>query len=76
MPWFLTTQSRPSVFWPERLHRARRGLEEDIVDRIGRFLDVHEVVKPRLVLLKRLLHSAYCLRPLPSIRPARTDGLC
>ena len=59
----------------EGLHRARHGLDEEVVDCIG-LLGIHEVIELRRVLLKRVLGSAFHFRPFPSSRPGRIHGQC
>ena len=46
----------------EGLHRARHGLDEEVVHCIGNLLGIHEVSELRLVLLKRVLDSAFHFR--------------
>ena len=64
------TPPHPSVFC-----RARHGHDEEVIDRVGRLLGIHEVVELRLVLLKRLLDTAYHCQSLPSFRLGRVHGL-
>ena len=70
-PFLLILRSSSGL---EGLHRARHGLDEEVVDCIGRLLGIHEVSELRLVLLKRVLDSAFHFR-LFSMQPSSTHTL-
>ena len=66
------------IFWSpglEGLQHARHCFDEEVIDRVGRLFGVHEVVNIGLVLIKRLLDSAWHFGPFPSSRPTRIHGL-
>ena len=50
---------------------ADHGLDEEVIDRVGRLLGIHGVVEIQLVLLKRLFDTAYHL-PIFAIRSSST----
>ena len=54
------------VFGQEGPRRARHCFDEAVVDRFGRLLSIHEVIKLRLVFFKRLFDSAYHFWSFPS----------